>query len=133
MDELNTHREVLENVGIKVAEIDSERKVVQLSPPLQMLFFGEEAIDKKKCFSAFGESCECTQCPLKDGELRKKRIERKGRYFEYTVFPVVDNEGKVQLAFATFVEITDRVMMEKELEKCSQELKKERGKKKKNH
>ena len=124
--ELEEKRKILETIGVKVATIDAERTVIQISPQLQILFFDEQS--SKKCFEVFGEEeCECTQCPLKDGKVRKKIIERKGRHFEYTAFPVKNKEGQITLAFATFLEITDRVLMEQALEKCNQELRRKRG------
>ncbi|MFP4490544.1 MAG: sensor histidine kinase [Spirochaetaceae bacterium] len=134
-DELKRSRafflSVFESSGDSLAVIDREYNLLRANPSARRLMGVEEIEEKSKCYSLFyGLEEKCSWCPveqvLETGESSTFIIpfpdeENPTYWFNWSVFPIYDKNGKVETVLESGRDITEIKRLQENLKKTAEE------------
>ncbi len=126
------NRTIVENIGMGVALISPQMKIMEMNSKMQQWFPEITADGKSHCYRSFTRiprDTPCSRCPtvktLADGKVHEmvKQITLADgkRDLKIISSPIIDNDGKVVAAIELLNDITEELTMERELQQ-SQKL-----------
>lgn len=119
-------RQIVENIGIGVAMVDKDMKILWMNNQMSVWFPGIQVNDKPVCHRTFNtphQELPCNGCPvvktIKHGKTFESEIMMPitigDRQFRIIASPIHDKDGKVVAAIELVEEITEKIAMEREL------------------
>lgn len=126
------YRNIVENIGMGVSLISPQMKILEMNSIMQQWFPDITADGESLCYQSFTRlprEAPCHQCPtrktLADGEVHEvvKQIRLAGEKHDIKIISsaIMDNDGKVIAAIEMVNDITENLVMERELQQ-SQKL-----------
>lgn len=126
------NRSIVENIGMGVALISPEMKILEMNGKMQQWFPNIDLDGECLCYESFARpprKSPCSNCPtretLADGKVHEavKQVKLADGKHDYKMIAsaIVDNDGKVIAAIELVNEITKDLAMERELQQ-SQKL-----------
>ncbi len=120
------YRSIVEHIGIGVALISPQMRIVELNPQMRTWFPEVRPEEQPFCYQVFSDppgKAICDRCPtyatLHDGRvhefIRKVRTDGVERTFRLIASPIRDPQGQVVAAIQIMEDITERLQMEKQL------------------
>jgi len=128
------YRSVVDNVGIGVSVISPRMEILTLNMKMREWFPNIDTSKKSLCYKAFNDPPRnriCTYCPtsktLRDGQVHASVINTpKGKEvinYRVVASPVKDKNGRVIAAIEMVENISQRLLLEKQLARYSKHLK----------
>jgi signal transduction histidine kinase/DNA-binding response OmpR family regulator len=122
----NKYRSIIDNIGLGVALINSEMKVLEMNPQMHRWFPRARSHEQPVCYEVFcdpPESGICKQCPvratLQDGRVHElihtAQVAGNQRKFRIVTSPIRDSQGWVTAAIEIMEDITERQRLELQL------------------
>lgn len=126
------YRNIVENIGMGVSLISPQMKILEMNSIMQQWFPDITADGESLCYQSFTRSpreAPCRQCPtrqtLADGKVhemvKQVRLGNGKREIKIISSAIVDSDGKVIAAIELVSDITQDLVMERELQQ-SQKL-----------
>ncbi|MCG8310279.1 MAG: response regulator, partial [Cytophagales bacterium] len=120
------NRNVFENIGIGIAIISPSMEVMEMNGKMQQWFPSAKADGESLCFRSFlnpERDDVCGPCPtkltLKDGEVHESIVQHRNgdqvRDFRIVSSAIKDRNGKIVSAIELLNDITEDLVMEREL------------------
>jgi two-component system cell cycle sensor histidine kinase/response regulator CckA len=120
------YRSIVEHIGIGVALISPQMKIVELNPQMRKWFPEARPDDNPLCYTVLSDppgNGVCDRCPtyatLQDGRvhevIRETHVGTGDRQFRLASSPIHDTRGQVVAAIEIVEDITERLQMEKQL------------------
>jgi PAS domain S-box-containing protein len=127
------YRSVIDNIGIGVAIISPDMKILTLNNQMKKWFPSIDASKQPTCFKVFNNPPRgnvCSYCPtcktLKDGSVHESTTYTPSgneiRNYWIISSPLRDKDGKTVAAIEMVEDVTERKQMEKEVKRYSQRL-----------
>jgi signal transduction histidine kinase/DNA-binding response OmpR family regulator len=119
----NKYRSIIDNIGLGVALISPEMKVLEMNPQMRRWFPEARPHEQPVCFEIFCDpprSGICTQCPthrtLQDGQVHElvhtARVAGIERRFRIVTSPIRNAQGRVTAAIEIMEDITEQQRLE---------------------
>ena len=119
----NKYRSIIDNIGLGVAFISPQMKVLETNPQMRRWFPNAHSFEQPLCYKVF---CDppgndlCNDCPtratLKDGRVHElihtTRVAGNERKFRIVTSPIRDAQGWVSAAVEIMEDITERQRLE---------------------
>jgi len=102
MRELKKYKSMLKNVEVNTVNTDDKQSIIQISPVLQIIFFGNNQKDLHNIL----EFEDCPNCLFEKGEMIRKRTTWKNAQFDQIVIPVRNKNNQLVFAFSIFIEVS---------------------------
>lgn len=117
------YRSIVENIGIGVALLDKDRKILETNNKLQQWFSALAEKKEQTCFQSIACMCngsgKTEHCPVKktlaDGRTHKATLKNERRTYQLLSSPLNDKKSRAKGAILLIEDITDRVSIEKKL------------------
>ncbi len=132
-DSENRYRAVVDNIGIGIAVLNRDLKILEINNYFRKLFPHLSPAEGKCCFAIYSSSPEskpCPDCPCKltfeDNQVHEiitKTPTTDGlRNFHVVSSPISDNNGKVNYVIEMVEDITERIAAEESLRSTHEDL-----------
>jgi PAS domain S-box-containing protein len=119
-------RQIMENIGIGVALISPDMRILELNRQMRQWFPTVDAATQPQCYAAYNDpprSAPCEYCPtiktLADGEVHEALTQTPSgetvRNFRVVASPIHDGDGHLVAAIEMVEDVTERQLLEKEL------------------
>lgn len=119
-------RQILDNIGIGVAVLSPEMRLLEANRKMRQWFPAAAKGDKPFCYTALNNpplNTSCAQCPtimaLEDGQVHEATLTRmdglEHRTLRIISSPIHDDHGQVSAAIELVEDITEKIIMEREL------------------
>ena len=122
-------RQIINNMALGVLLVDANMRVLDANKIMREWWPGIESEDKPMCYDALpcpGRESPCEHCPvidtLRDGEVHENLVQLPvsgdARVFRVISSPIHDRDGRVIASIATYGDITEKLRVERELNRA---------------